>query len=95
MPKILLYNVELEKEVEYDLAAINGEIVATYEYTKEEDPEAVLGNDVVKFPGGLDKKEFLKLVQEHNEVNRDLVPATNDPLQPYIHPEIPPLGIFN
>lgn len=80
MVKIFLHNVELEKQVEYRLEAINGEIVATYDYTDEEDPKGQLGNDVIKFPAGLDKVEFLKLVQEHNDVNEKLVPATNDPL---------------
>ena len=80
MITIDLHNVELEKQVPYRLEAINGEIVATYDYSEEEDPDGILGNDVIKFPAGLDKVEFLKLVQEHNDVNEKLIPATNDPL---------------
>lgn len=80
MPTIDLHNIELEKEVPYELTAANGEIIATYKYSEEEDPEGLLGDDVIKFPGGLDKVEFLKLVQEHNDVNSSLVPATNDPI---------------
>lgn len=80
MPTIDLHNVELERKVPYELTAVNGEILATYVYSEEEDPTGLLVDDVIKFPGGLDKKEFLKLVQEHNDANSSLVPATNDPI---------------
>lgn len=62
MATIALYNVKAGKEVEYELHADrNREIVATYE------------DSVVKFPGGLSKEDFLQLVAEHNNVNKELV----------------------
>lgn len=62
MPKVKLWNTELGKLTTYNVRADqNGEIVC--EYKTDE------AYDMIKFPGGLSKEEFLDLVNQHNDAN--------------------------
>jgi len=69
MATVKLYNVQEQKLVNYELSIENDEIVATYK------------DSFLKFPGGLTKKQFDKLVEEHNKVNKDQVPLSAEELE--------------
>lgn len=65
MPTIKLWNTELGHKAPYEVSTDqNGDLLCTYQ---ELDVE-----DVIKFPGGLSKAEFTKLVDAHNEANKGM-----------------------
>lgn len=74
MPKVKLWNTELGKLTAYDVMVDNnGEIVC--EYNKND------VNDVIKFPGGLTKDEFLELVNQHNDANAGIKALDTEELE--------------
>lgn len=67
MATVRLYSVKEQALVDFELSTdANGEILATY------------NDEFQKFPGGLNKEEFLDLVEQANKVNESQVPLTDD-----------------
>jgi len=68
-PTLELWSVAEGKLVEFEFSIDNDEIVATTEH------------ETIKFPGGINKEELLKLVKAHNEANDGIKALTDEQLQ--------------
>ncbi len=70
MAQVNLYSTEQGKKVQFDLEVDqNGEIIARHE------------EEFVKFPAGLSKKQFEKLVSQHNQANEGIVARTPEEIE--------------
>lgn len=68
MASVDLYSVQEGKAVPFEVTVDqNGELVATSE-----------NDEIVKFPAGLTKTQFNKLVSEHNKANEGVVARTDE-----------------
>lgn len=68
-PTLELWSVREGKLVDWEVSIDGDEIVATN------------GDESLKFPGGLTKKELLKLVKAHNEANKDVKAITDEEIK--------------
>ena len=64
-PTLELWSVRQGKLVDFEVSIDGDEIVA------------VSGDESLKFPGGLTKKELLELAEAHNEANKDVKAITD------------------
>lgn len=65
-PTVKLYSVEEGKLVDFEVSVANDEVICTYK------------DEFLKFPGGLTKDQFLKLVDKHNKANDGLKAVTQE-----------------
>lgn len=77
MATIELYSTELGELADFDLEVDqNGEIVARRSDNDDSDTD-----EMIKFPAGLTKSEFQKLVKEHNQANEGIVARDPEELE--------------
>ena len=75
--QIELYSTEQAQMANFNLEVdANGEILAT-----REDNDGSEKDEMVKFPAGLSKEEFLEQVQAYNEANQGEVALTDIALE--------------
>ena len=68
-PTVELWSVRQGKLVDFEVSIDGEEIVA------------VNGDESLKFPGGITKKELLKLVKAHNAANKDVKAITDEEIK--------------
>ena len=68
-PTLELWSVRQGKLVDFEVSIDGEEIVA------------VNGDESLKFPGGITKKELLELAKAHNEANKDVKAITDEEIK--------------